>query len=198
MRMCIVGRNGASLDTSLTSDQGGGRHCQLTCPCTHSRGGRLDLMWRLPSPEPATPCTTGRKWGQLMCGNNPCGLNQPATKECTSGKKWNMDKIAIASPQASAHPKLRQRVPVHVGETTASGRTPCSSPSSTSPSPDRTMMPRAEEKPQLAPGSGSSPLNFSPTTHQGGGFQHILREDIVHAHVRSSPLLTATGHMQTA
>ena len=110
-----------------------------------------------------------------------------------------MDKIAIASPQASAHPKPRQRVPVHVGETTASGRTPFSSPSSTSPSPDRTMMPRAEEKPQLAPGSGSgsSPLNFSPTTHQGGGFQHILGEDIVHAHVRSSPLLTATGHTQT-
>lgn len=101
MRMCILGRNGASLGTSLTSDQG---HCQLSCPCTHSRGVRLDPMWRLPSPEPATPCTTGRKWGQLMCGTNPYGLNQPATKECTSGKKWNKDKIAIASPQASHTP----------------------------------------------------------------------------------------------
>lgn len=60
------------------------------------------------------------------------------------------------------------------------------------------MMPQAEEKTQLAPGSGSGPLNFSPTTHHGGGFQQTLEEDIVHACGRSSPLLTATGHTQTA
>ena len=131
MRMCILGGNGGSLDTNLTSDQGGGSHCQLPCPCTHSKGS--EASFRV---ESAITRASNRvhNWvgvgSAQWCGTNPSRLTQPLTKACTIGKNetstemqpqteattdclytWerpNYLRTPCSSPRAPTHPLIRQ------------------------------------------------------------------------------------------
>ena len=101
MRMCIVGRNGASLDTSLTSDQGGRSHCQLACPCTHSRGGRLDPMWRLPSPDQQPHALLGGSGVSSCVETTPVVWTSLQLKNAHQGKSetWTRLQLQALRPQ---------------------------------------------------------------------------------------------------
>ena len=49
---------------------------------------------------------------------------------------------------------------------------------------------------QLTPGSGCSHSTYSPTSYQGVSCQHILGEDMSHAHIRHSSPTKVTGQTQ--
>ena len=84
MRVHTLGGNRAGSDPSPPSDQGGGSHCQLMCPYTHSRGSKDSSRVETTIAGVHIPVHIWEGKGQAqLCGTKPSGSTQVLTKVCT-------------------------------------------------------------------------------------------------------------------
>lgn len=114
-------------------------------------------------------CTSGSKWGQPNSSRKPLGpIHNP--------NWWGADHYKLEKPSSIRAPALSLRLRSH-------------------PQQGRDSH-WAQEKPWHASGSGFSPSNSKPTSHQGNGCQCTLEEDTDCAPFRSASSTKASEHMQ--